>query len=62
MADEKISEKGVDVSGVVLTPGKPDACLGNGERGRELCCDECDFYLLCFPEYDLENEEHEIVN
>lgn len=28
-------------------------CLGNGEHpGIECCCDECDHYLVCFPEYD----------
>lgn len=26
--------------------------LYNGEHdGFEICCDECDFYLACFPEY-----------
>ena len=44
----------VDVTGTVLTPsyhGKE--CLGNGEFvGYECCCDECDFYLLCFPEWN----------
>ena len=25
-------------------------CLGNGEDERfECCCDECSFYLICFP-------------
>jgi hypothetical protein len=27
-------------------------CLGNGEHpGIECCCDECDFYLACFPDW-----------
>ena len=30
-------------------------CLGNGEQGFECCCDECDYYLLCFPEFDIKN-------
>ena len=46
-------EKVIDVTGVELTPGNPDVCLGNGEQGYECCCDECDYYLLCFPEFDL---------
>jgi len=49
---EDIPEKTIDVTGVELTPGKPDVCLGNGDLGYECCCDECDFFLLCFPEYD----------
>ncbi len=45
-------EKVIDVTGVELTPGKPDVCLGNGDQGFECCCDECNYFLLCFPEYD----------
>ena len=52
-----IPKKITDVTGVELTPGKPDVCLGNGELGSECCCDECDCYLLCFPEIAPENEE-----
>ena len=54
----KSIQKGViDITGVELTPGEPDVCLGNGEQGFECCCDERDDYLLCFPGFDLENEE-----
>lgn len=38
-------------TGIRLTPscdGKD--CLGNGEHGP-CCCDECDFYQLCFPNW-----------
>ena len=35
-----------------LTPGDRDGCLGNGEHGYECCCDECDYFLACYPEYD----------
>jgi hypothetical protein len=45
-------QKERDVTGVKLTPGNPGVCLGNGENDFECCCDECDFYLLCFPEFD----------
>ena len=37
--------------------GEPTACLSNGEQGFECCCNECDYCLLCFPEFDLINEE-----
>ena len=43
-------KKVIDATGVELTPGEPAVCLGNGERGFECCCDECGYYLLCFPE------------
>lgn len=35
-----------------LTPGKPDECQGNGQHpDYECCCDNCDYYLACFPEW-----------
>ena len=47
-----------DITGVELISGKLTACLGNGEQGFECCCDECDYFLLCFPEFDIKiNEE-----
>lgn len=49
---EVIPEKVIDITGAELTPGKHDVCLGNGKQGIECCCDECDFFLLCFPEFD----------
>ena len=42
----------LDISGVELTPGDPASYLGNGEHGFECCCDECDYFLFCFPEFD----------
>ncbi len=53
---KNIPEKVIDVTGVELTPGKRDVCLGNGEQGFECCCDECDYFLFCFPEFDLETK------
>ncbi len=56
---EKITKKKrvVDVTGVILTPGNGGKyCKGNGEhrdwKGKmiECCCDECDYFLLCFDE------------
>ena len=54
---KNISKKVVDITEVELTPGEPAVCLGNGEQGFECCCDECDYYLLCFPEFDTKDEE-----
>ena len=52
--DEKI----IDVTGIELTPGNGGKdCKGNGshfdENGNllECCCDECDYMMLCFPQY-----------
>ena len=42
-------------------PGEPTVCLGNGEQGFECCCDECDYYLLCFPEFDPKSKEENIA-
>ena len=51
--EENIPEEAIDVTGAILTPGKPEKCQGNGEhKGFDCCCDECDWFLLCFPEYD----------
>ena len=57
------NEKIIDVTGVELTPGNMEECLGNGRHfdsdGNpiECCCDECDYFLLCFPEYDVFHRE-----
>ena len=48
----------VDITGIELMPGEPSVCLGNGEHEGECCCDECDYYLLCFPEFDLEYQKN----
>ena len=38
-------------TGIELTPSPEGKdCLGNGEHG-ECCCDECDFFLECFPDW-----------
>ncbi len=58
---KNISKKVIDITGIELTPGKPAVCLGNREQGLECCCDECDYYLLCFPEFDSKNKEENIV-
>ena len=52
-----ISKKVINVTGVELTPANPKECLGNGEQGYECCCDECDYFFLCFPKYAEELEE-----
>ena len=53
---KKIRKKLIDITGVELMPGEPAVCLGNGEKGFECCCDECDYYLLCFPKFDPQKE------
>ena len=52
--NKNLKETIIDISGIELSPEKPIACLGNGERGFECCCDECDYFLLCFPEFDVQ--------
>ena len=50
----------MDITGVEITPGKPSVCLGNGEQGFECCCDECDYFLLCFSEFDSKDTEENV--
>ena len=40
-------------TGTKLTPSfHGRECLGNGEwPGYECCCDECDFFIGCFPDW-----------
>ena len=59
--NKNIQEKIIDIIGVELSPGKPAACLGNGERGFECCCDECDYFLLCFPAFDVKIKKENIT-
>ena len=48
MNDKKI----IDVTGAELMPGDPERCQGNGKDPHfEICCDECDYFLKCFPEW-----------
>ena len=54
---KNIPKKVIDATDVELTPGEPAVCLGNGEQCFECCCDECNYYLLCFPEFDTKDEE-----
>jgi len=58
---KNIPKKITDVTGIELAPGKPTVCLGNGEQGFECCCDECDYYLLCYPEFDPQNNQGNIA-
>ena len=57
--DKNNQKKIIDVTGVELTPGEPNVCLGNGKQGFECCCDECNYLLLCFPEFYPEIKENE---
>ena len=59
--NKNIEENIIDITGVELTPGDAAVCLGNCERGFECCCDECDYFLLCFPEFDVQIKEENIA-
>lgn len=53
--EEKYMRKQIiDVTGTPLTPSRQgNKCLGNGEHSEyECCCEECDYYLRCFPQFD----------
>ena len=40
-------------TGTELRPGDPENCQGNGkEDPMSCCCDGCNFFLACFPEWD----------
>lgn len=43
----------IDTTGTPLTPSEQGKnCFGNGEHPEyECCCDECDFFLECFPQF-----------
>ena len=55
---QDIFKKVMDITSVELTPGEPTVCLGSGELGFECCCDECDYFLLCLPEFDPKSKEN----
>ena len=57
---KNIKKTVIDITSVELAPGEPAVCLGNGEGDFECCCDECDYYLLCFPESDPKNNENPV--
>jgi len=48
--DEELTDP---ATGILLTPSwHGEKCQGNGEHpGKECCCDECDHYLACFPDW-----------
>ncbi len=47
--ENRMPETDIDITGAVLTPGKPELCQGNGKNPDfECCCDECDWFLLCY--------------
>lgn len=55
----------VDMTGIILTPGNiGENCYGNGEhkykhgKSIERCCDECDYYLECFPDWKKDLSEN----
>ena len=58
--EKSIPNKTIDITGVELTPGEPTVCLGNGKQGFECCCDACDFYLLCCPQWDQKSNDKQL--
>lgn len=52
---EKMEESGEESSAAPLTPSFHGRdCLGNGEHENiECCCDECDYYLTYFPDWNV---------
>ena len=52
-----VPKKVIDITGIELAPGVPDGCLGNGTQGFECCCDECDYFLHCFPQFNSESKK-----
>ncbi len=57
-------KKIIDVTGIPLTPSKQGyKCLGNGEHPEyEYCCDECSYYLYCFPQFDYYSKRNRFKN
>lgn len=54
MKPEKETDMIDPATGILLTPGPGGIdCLGNGDHpGFECCCDECDYFLGCFPDWE----------
>ena len=50
---QNFQNKVIDVTGIELTPGEPTVCLGNEKQGFECCCDECNYLIRCFHEFDI---------
>ena len=57
-------EQIIDVTGTPLTPSRQGRkCLGNGDHPEyECCCDECSYYLKCFPQYDYRLKRNKFKN
>lgn len=53
-----------DVTGTPICPGHPKLCLGSGDFAPmfECCCDNCDHFLKCFPEWDVGGSAWENVD
>lgn len=44
--------------GLEFSPGDPAECQGNGKHpGFECCCDNCDYFQECFPNWKEELQE-----
>lgn len=49
---------------IELTPSlEGKDCLGNGKhKDIECMCDECDYFLVCFPEWDINGFEFKKIS
>jgi plasmid stability protein len=64
IAQEQSRDPYLDPStGTKLTPSPQGReCLGNGSwPGYECCCDECDYYLVCFPDWREDMTDREAI-
>ena len=52
----------IDITETPLIPSpQGEQCPRNGEHPEyECCCDECDYFLYCFPQYDVESPENKL--
>ena len=57
---KNIQNRRIDIIGIELVPGKPDICLGNGKQEFACCCDECDYYLICYPKNNSKKTEENL--
>ena len=53
-------KKIIDSTGATLMPANPSKCEGSGANPKfECCCDECDYYTLCFTQHTIHNTQEQ---
>lgn len=49
-------------TGQLITPGYPKICLSSGTfPGFKRCCDECDYFLECYPECQVDVSKNQKI-